>query len=537
MTARCFLREFDGTLLAEVEDPSPVGDATWVRRGAGQCQVSMPTDDPAVVNLVHSTPVDGVVFRTAFDSDIELAWWATGLTPGSDPPTWCGPVVSVEHRYGSVKYALEANIQQLVTAFTQEWYLGRSVMGRELTNLLGHATPGADHDLSEWWVAEGSVSSSSAAGDLFVEDRAMLISAAGSAFASFELPPSPAGNTVMASASVRLESTAHLMWSCLGILWLFEDPAGGTDYGPAPTGSWLITVPADVTAGEWHTFGVSARQPPTSGTKWVLQLFGIDTDNALTVGAVRASRPENASARAGDDWSLAAASLLAQQADLLPGDWSYSTTSTGVDLAGAIRWLTQDHEDVVSALGDLDGMGEWWVDDGVLRWAPRRGSLAATMTITGDDLSEWRFEVDASSSATEVVGQMTPDTGDLRVQLLASTGTGGRLVRVEQVPEGIDPQDAVSAWLPALWPTPRKLKRSVRAPSSSRLRSRIDTTLLCMVPPCSGCGWQIRATAGRATPGSGTPASASIAPAGPYRVSAPAAAGKASGLAAASVIG
>ena len=44
-------------------------------------------------------------------------------------------------------------------------------------------------------------------------------------------------------------------------------------------------------------------------------------------------------------------------------------------------------------------------------------------------------------------------------------------------------------------PTPRKLKRSVGAPHSWQARARVCTTLLSMVPPYSGCGWQTTANA------------------------------------------
>ena len=43
-------------------------------------------------------------------------------------------------------------------------------------------------------------------------------------------------------------------------------------------------------------------------------------------------------------------------------------------------------------------------------------------------------------------------------------------------------------------PTPRKLKRTVAAPASCIARAAVCTTLFCIVPPCSGCGWHTTPT-------------------------------------------
>jgi hypothetical protein len=64
---------------------------------------------------------------------------------------------------------------------------------------------------------------------------------------------------------------------------------------------------------------------------------------------------------------------------------------------------------------------------------------------------------------------------------------------------------------------PRKLKRTVVAPSWRKARADMVTTLLCMVPPSVGSGWQSTTTSGRgAAPPSGYSTTASIAPAGPW---------------------
>src|SRR5881397_3113618 len=47
--------------------------------------------------------------------------------------------------------------------------------------------------------------------------------------------------------------------------------------------------------------------------------------------------------------------------------------------------------------------------------------------------------------------------------------------------------------MPSEPPTPRKLKRTARQPSCRQARASVCTTLLSIVPPCCGCGWQITA--------------------------------------------
>ena len=74
---------------------------------------------------------------------------------------------------------------------------------------------------------------------------------------------------------------------------------------------------------------------------------------------------------------------------------------------------------------------------------------------------------------------------------------------------------------PWLRPTPRKLKRSTTAPVRRNPRARRYTTLLCMVPPYSGCGWHSTTASPGASPGAGASGSSSRAsrlPAGPAMV-------------------
>ena len=377
-------------------------------------------------------------FTTVYDEDLELAWWADGQVPGTDPPTWCGPIVNVDHQHGKLT----------VTAFSQEWHPTRSVMGMELVNHLDHATPGVDTDLSEWTTITGPAPTSSTT-DLYTEVRSMVLAAGSVVVAECEMPPSPGGNVMHFALAVRMPAGTIPTFGVVAEIVRYEDPTGGTAYGPTPTDRKLIAAAQGVAVGEWLFLGDALAQPATSGTRWELRVFA-GQGGPTTIGAVRASRMENASAEAGWDWSLAAASILAQQADLMTGTWSYDVDPAALDLAGDARWLSQDHQDVVTVLGDLDGIGEWWVDDGVLRWAPTRGSQVATMTLTGDDLADWTLSVDASQAATEVIGQLPVDSGDLREQVrVAVAGAGARMVTVEQVPDGIAPADA-RTWAQAL---------------------------------------------------------------------------------------
>ena len=80
---------------------------------------------------------------------------------------------------------------------------------------------------------------------------------------------------------------------------------------------------------------------------------------------------------------------------------------------------------------------------------------------------------------------------------------------------------------PADAPVPRKLNRTVTAPSSRRLRAAITTTLLCIVPPSVGSGWQITAVTGfTGSPSSGQSTWASRGPSGPASVIGPDAVGR-----------
>ena len=51
-----------------------------------------------------------------------------------------------------------------------------------------------------------------------------------------------------------------------------------------------------------------------------------------------------------------------------------------------------------------------------------------------------------------------------------------------------------SSQTPPESPMPRKLKRTARQPSCTKARASVCTTLLSIVPPCCGCGWQMTAT-------------------------------------------
>src|SRR5690606_8372915 len=83
-----------------------------------------------------------------------------------------------------------------------------------------------------------------------------------------------------------------------------------------------------------------------------------------------------------------------------------------------------------------------------------------------------------------------------------------------------------SSNVPSDSPVPRKLKRTVVAPSSRIARAAIVTTLLCIVPPSVGSGWQTMPTSGSAaTSSSGRSTCSSSAPAGPAMVTGPEASG------------
>ena len=72
-----------------------------------------------------------------------------------------------------------------------------------------------------------------------------------------------------------------------------------------------------------------------------------------------------------------------------------------------------------------------------------------------------------------------------------------------------------SSCVPSERPTPRKLKRSTASPWCCSALAARNTTLKCMMPPCSGCAWQT--TAAPTGSPSGLMRMDSSRPAGPAR--------------------
>src|SRR6185436_17859421 len=96
----------------------------------------------------------------------------------------------------------------------------------------------------------------------------------------------------------------------------------------------------------------------------------------------------------------------------------------------------------------------------------------------------------------------------------AHTGTSGKrsfMNEIAALKSSFSPGPASK--VPALPPTPLKLKRSAATPIRGIALAARYSALVCIVPPCSGCGWPNTATA-RASP-SGSSSSASSGPAGP----------------------
>lgn len=446
--SRCWLREKDGTLLSEVESPSVTGNPKRQKKGVGECRVKIPLGDPCMEDLKQSVP--GRPFKTIKDADIELAWWVDGeygdAAPSSEP-WWKGPIVKARHTLGAVE----------VTAATQEFYLSRSVIGADLVNYTvvppGDEVAGwfdSDTDLSKWSISAVAASTTTNPDYLYLRPRAALLRQ-GTMVITTEFPTSPlwlygfVGTSMMVPTG---SSPAH--GGLMAQVEVNVDRGAGFEI----QSTYNLDLPEDWEYDRHYYQAVEVPLVPSYPTRIGIRLYGGSGGVGCAFGQVDCTRPANAGALAGSDIVQIGAAIADDQTDHLPGTWDYHTTDVGIDLADGVKYLDNDHEDAWSAFNDWSAFFDTYVVDGPS--GPRivceeRGSEITGVTLTGEDLSQWAYEIDSSDAATEVIAQVRPDNGvgpQLQVRV-ADSDPPNRLVAVESAPEGLSPAD-LQRWATAV---------------------------------------------------------------------------------------
>lgn len=408
-----------------------------------------PLTDPCIDDLLQSVP--GRPFKTIKDADIELAWWVDGEygdTAPTSEPWWKGPIVKAKHSLGVVE----------VTAATQEFYLSRSVIGADLVNYTvvppGDEVAGwfdSDTDLSKWDISFGTTASTTSnPAYLYLRPRAALVEGGSMALAT-QFPTSPLYLYGFVGTSMMVPTgSSPALGGLMAHIILSVDRGSGFEIDS----TYSLELPEDWEYDRHYYQSVEVPLVPVHPTRLTIRLYGGAGGVGCAFGQVDCTRPANAGALAGSDIVQIGAAIADDQTENLPGTWDYATTDVGTDLADGVKYLDNDHEDAWSAFGDWDAFFDTYVVDGPS--GPRivcepRGQEIAGVTLTGEDLSGWSFEVDSSDAATEVIAQVRPDNGvgpQLQVRV-SDDDPANRLVAVEQAPEGLAPVD-LQRWATAV---------------------------------------------------------------------------------------
>lgn len=191
----------------------------------------------------------------------------------------------------------------------------------------------------------------------------------------------------------------------------------------------------------FYPVSVQVRQPAGPDVSFTFVLYG-GNGGDIRFGRPMFTRPANLGSPADEDISavpLAIADDIVEQTQAIV---SYDVTEVGIDLSESFRYFLVDHEDYAQVFGDWSGFGEWWVSEGVVHWAPERGTLIEAVTLsTAEDLSGWSFGCDATGAANRLYGQVRPE-GGAAYEVAVGSGSPNRLVDVAQVPTGMGPGDA-----------------------------------------------------------------------------------------------
>lgn len=423
----CWLRERDGTLLAEVERPSVVKAPSWVDNGAGKAAVDIPLSDPSVATLRHASPVNGRKWKTVWDTDLELAWWPEGVVgvEPDGPPIWAGPVLSVEWRLGWLQ----------VEAASQEWYVERAVPFASLYNYLGLADFDADPTLTQWLV-DGTASTTTSGPQYEVGGRSALIE--GTMAATAQVPLSDDGNYAHVSVAAYVPAGVTPFFDLAALVQLQTAPAGTTTWTAHQ--QWQIPFPSDWQHGRWYPLRVQVSQPADVEVRYLVTLVGGDA--AIRYTKPKVTRPANIGATAGSDIGTVVSAIFQALIDT-SGFTDRDNTMVGVDLAEPVRYFLVDRAQAGQMLADWTPYLHWWVEENVLYAAPQRGIERTSVSYSAATLKDWRLKVDASRACTEMIGQIDPVEGQGPPdEVVVETGAPNRLVGVVQIPGTIGPSDA-----------------------------------------------------------------------------------------------
>jgi len=449
----CWLRQADGTLISQILNPVADGPCSFKRRAAGVSVVRLrfvgddetgEEAEPACADLIHAIPVNGRWLKTWWDTDIEIAWWRgspeyTAATIPEEAPTWAGPVVA-----GSL--TPEGFIE--LEAWSQEAYVVRSTVGDTLINYLitggvGDYRFSSDTSLASWTLDDDVTASTTNSGAMWLDDTySALVEADGprdGIYAGALVPDSDNGNYATATVAV-LVPTGTALWAVSGdTAQVVGSLSSFIDGDPEQT--WDLVLPDGWEFDRFYPISVQVRQPAGPDVSFTLTLYG-GNGGSIRFGRPMFTRPANVGSPADEDISKVPEAIAEDIVERTPPITSYDVTAIGIDLVEAFRYFFPDHEDYTSVLGDWDKFGEWWVVEGVFYWAPVRGVLVDTVTLsTSEDLAGWGIEVDASGASNRYYGQIRPE-GGAAYEIAAGTGTPNRLVSVEQLPNGMGPGDA-----------------------------------------------------------------------------------------------
>lgn len=429
-----WLRERDGTLLAEVEDWSVVTNPRRLRDlKVGECVLSIPLTDPCMAELLWDTPDDPAKpWKDWSDADIELALWPEG-TPEVEPvgaPWWAGPIVAANMIPGRLE----------VRAWTQEAYIQASPVGGPLTNYLGLSAFSVDPTLDEWDTSGASGAAVTTSGPVWTDGYACVVT--GNIVTSGLLPFSENGNYADIVVPFWVPSDRDDVTG-IGAVELFTDDEGEFAFPDPREGAWFIVVPGSWTPGGWQLARVRVPQP---AGREVLYRVTLAAEDEIRFGSPYLWRPENVGSPAGEDIGVVLSAIYDQQIDLLPGTWTRDNGTVGTDLGEPVRYLSVDHPGSIDAVRDWSVYGEGWVEEMVMHWATTRGVERSALDLTADTLSGWSYEVDSTGAATVMVGQFT--LGDASDEVWVGDGLPNRLVGVVQVPDSIAPSD-IPGWVTA----------------------------------------------------------------------------------------
>lgn len=441
----CWLRVRGGALIAQVENPTVARRCSWRRGSPGECEVSIPLTDPSIEHLLLDEPVNGRVWRTWYESNIELAWWRTepdgmaAFATPAEPPTWAGPIVGGRRAPGV----------RIVKALSQEAYLERSCVGDVLTNYLITNGTGDDYTfaddltLAEWDVGGSATASATTSGVQYDAGGVALLED-GAMTAYGQLPLSDDGNYCFVGVAVYVPSGVTPLYvkddgtAVVGAVDLRESETGMGWIDPASDGEELL-LPRGWSHDRWYGLALQMRQPAGVYPRYYLSLYG-GAGAPIRFARPKIYRPSNVGAAPGSDIGSVAAAIAQDQVDHLIGPWSRTSETVGIDLVEPARYFVTDHSPASSALDDWKSYLDWHVHELDIRTGQRGEEIE--VELTNEDLSGWEIEDDATDAWTHLYVQVRPEDGPPDQVALTVEDPATRLTHVVQVPAEMAPSDA-----------------------------------------------------------------------------------------------